>query len=400
MFAGFFYLLRSRGLDVSLNEWLTLLEGCARGLHRSSLTGFYRLCRAVLVKSEADYDRFDQVFLEYFRDVPWEGELPEELLNWLDHPAEDLGRTLEELRAMGVPDQTLEELLKLLEERLQEQTEEHNGGSYWVGTQGRSAFGNSGWHPGGIRIGGESRHRTALLVAGERKFRDFRRDNTLDTRQFQMAFRLLRQMSQQADSREKVLDVDGTIRDTCDNGGTLTIRYRTPRKNAVKVLLLMDSGGSMEYYAGLCSMLFQAATKSNHFKELHTYYFHNCVYEELYTRPTLFWGGGTAVPLDWVLQNYDSSYKVILVGDAAMHPYELTEPRYDWNRREYGPSGLACLERLQKEYRSLIWLNPEPMPDKPDYWSQTHWKLGQMFPMYDLSAQGLETGMKRLMARR
>ena len=118
MFTGFFYLLRSRGLDVSLNEWLTLLEGCAKGLHRSSLTGFYRLCRAVLVKSEADYDRFDQVFLEYFKDVPWEGELPEELLDWLNHPAEDLGRTLEELKAMGVPDQTLEELLKLLEERL------------------------------------------------------------------------------------------------------------------------------------------------------------------------------------------------------------------------------------------------------------------------------------------
>ena len=148
-------MLRSRGLDVSLNEWL-LLEGCAKGLHRSSLTGFYRLCRAVLVKSEADYDRFDQVFLEYFKDVPWEGELPEELLDWLNHPAEDLGRTLEELKAMGVPDQTLEELLKLLEERLKEQTEEHNGGSYWVGTQGPSAFGNSGWHPGGIRIGGET----------------------------------------------------------------------------------------------------------------------------------------------------------------------------------------------------------------------------------------------------
>ena len=399
MFAGFFYLLRSRGLEVSLNEWITLLEGMSLGLHHASLTGFYQLCRAVLVKSEADFDRFDQVFLEYFKDVPYDGELPGELLEWLNHPAEDLGRTLEELRRRGAQDEQLQELLALLEQRLREQTEEHNGGSYWVGTQGRSPFGNSGWHPGGIRIGGESRRHTAVSVAGERKYRDFRRDNTLDTRQFQMAFRLLRQLSVQAAEGEKVLDVEGTVRDTCDHAGTLTVRYRNPRKNAVKVLLLMDSGGSMEYYAGLCSMLFQAATKSNHFKELHTYYFHNCIYEELYTAPTLFWGGGSAVPLEWVLQNYDGSYKVILVGDAAMHPYELTEPRYDWGRREYGPSGISCLERLQKRYPHLIWLNPEPMPEKPDYWHQTHWKLGQMFPMYELSVQGLERGMKRLMAR-
>ena len=244
MFASFFYLLRQRGLDVSLNEWLTLLQGMEQGLHRSSLTGFYQLCRAVLVKSEAEYDRFDQVFLEFFKDVPWQGELPEEVLQWLEHPKEDLGETVRRLRDLGMPEESLEELLRRLEERLKEQTEEHNGGNYWVGTQGRTPWGNSGWYPGGIRIGGQGRHRTAMTVAGERKYRDFRKDNTLDTRQFQMAFRLLRQLSVQADSNEKVLDVDGTIRDTCDNAGTLKVRYKNPRKNAVKVLLLMDSGGS------------------------------------------------------------------------------------------------------------------------------------------------------------
>ena len=398
MFTGFFYLLRSRGLDVSLNEWLTLLEGCARGLHRSSLTGFYRLCRAVLVKSEADYDRFDQIFLEYFKDVPWEGELPEELLDWLNHPAEDLGRTLEELKAMGVPDQTLEELLKLLEERLKEQTEEHNGGSYWVGTQGRSAFGNSGWHPGGIRIGGESRHRTALLVAGERKFRDFRKDNTLDTRQFQMAFRTLRQLSNQERSAEQELDVDATIHDTCENAGRLEIRYKNPRKNTVKVLLLMDSGGSMDYYSGLCSQLFQAATKSNHFKELHTYYFHNCIYGDLYNGPRLWQDGKTAT--EWLLQNFDASYKVIIVGDAAMNPYELREKQFDWRTQSYGSSGLEWLELLKKHFPYLIWMNPEPTPTQADFWAQTHYQLAQMFPMFELSAEGLEQGMKRLMAKR
>ena len=398
MFASFFDLLRQRGLDVSLNEWLTLLQGMEQGLHRSSLTGFYQLCRAVLVKSEAEYDRFDQVFLEFFKDVPWQGELPEEVLQWLEHPKEDLGETVRRLRDLGMPEESLEELLRRLEERLKEQTEEHNGGNYWVGTQGRTPWGNSGWHPGGIRIGGQGRHRTAMTVAGERKYRDFRKDNTLDTRQFQMAFRLLRQLSVQADSNEKVLDVDGTIRDTCDNAGTLKVRYKNPRKNAVKVLLLMDSGGSMDYYAGLCSMLFQAATKSNNFKELHTYYFHNCVYSEVYTHPGLRWD--SVVPTEWLLQNYDASYKVIIVGDGAMSPYELREPRYDWEKRTYGDSGLAWFERLRRHYPYLIWLNPEPMPARPDYWSQTHWQLAQIFHMYDLSAEGLEQGMKRLMVRR
>ena len=398
MFIAFFYLLRSHGLDVTPDEWMTLLEGLSRGLHQSSLTGFYRLCRALLVKSEADFDRFDQVFLEFFRDVPWNGELPEELLNWLNRPSEDLVRTLEELERAGFSEENAEELLRLLEERLREQTEEHNGGSYWVGTQGRSPFGNSGWRPGGIRIGGQGRHRTAMMVAGERRFRDFRKDNTLDTRQFQTAFRLLRQLSSQADQREEVLDVDGTIRDTCGSGGLLKLRKTHPRKNAVKVLLLMDSGGSMDYYAGLCSRLFQAAQKSNHFKELHTYYFHNCVYSELYTGPALRYQ--EEVSTEWVLSNFDGGYKVLVVGDAAMSPYELREKHYDWEKRAYGPSGLEWLERMKRQYPYLVWLNPEPMPERPDYWGQTHWQLGHMFPMYDLTAEGLERAMKRLMNRK
>ena len=172
MFAAFFYLLRQRGLHVSLNEWMTLLEGMEKGLHHSTLTGFYHLCRAIVVKNETEFDRFDQIFLEFFKNVPYTGELPEDLLDWLNHPSEDLKRTIADLRSAGFPDETLEELLKMLEERLKEQTEEHNGGNYWVGTQGRTPWGNSGWHPNGIRIGGQSMHRTAMMVAGERKFRD------------------------------------------------------------------------------------------------------------------------------------------------------------------------------------------------------------------------------------
>ena len=399
MFVAFFYLLRQRGLDVSPNEWMTLLEGMEKGLHHSSLTGFYHLCRAIIVKSEVEYDRFDQIFLEFFKDVPFKGELPEELMDWLNHPAQDLKRTLEELQAHGVfQDESLEELLRRLEERLKEQDAEHNGGNYWVGTQGYTPWGNSGWHPNGIRIGGESQHKTAMSVAGERKFRDFRKDNKLDTRQFQMAFRLLRQLSVQADSTDKELDVDATIHDTCENAGTLKIQYKNPRKNTVKVLLLMDSGGSMDYYSGLCSQLFQAATKSNHFKELHTYYFHNCISGNLYETPQI-WGSGD-VTTEWVLQNFDSSYKGIIVGDAAMSPYELREPHYNWGTRSYGPSGMEWLERFRKQYPYLIWLNPEPMPKESNYWTQTHYQLGQIFNMYQLSAEGLEQGMKRLMVRK
>ena len=397
MVASFFYLLRQRGLDVSLNEWLTLLEGMEKGLHRSTLTGFYQLCRAVLLHSESEYDRFDQVFLEFFRDVPWEGELPRELMDWLDHPTEDLRRTLEELRRRRGEDKTLEEILQMLEERLREQTEEHNGGNYWIGTQGSSVFGNSGWRPNSLRVGGESRRRAALAVAGERRFRDFRKDATLDTRQFQMAFRLLRQFSAQISDAEKVLDVEGTIRDTCDQAGLLKIRYRNPRRNAVKVLLLIDSGGSMDYYSDLCSTLFQAATKSNTFQELHTYYFHNCINERLHLEPTLIDMGEDT---ESVLSNLDSEYRVIVVGDAMMAPEELYYPKYDWRARRYGKqAGIEYLEQLKNRYSHIIWLNPQPRAELHSYWAATYDELAKIFDMYDLTVDGLERGIERLLVR-
>ena len=395
MFAAFFYLLRQRGLDVSLNEWMTLLEGMEKGLHHSTLTGFYHLCRAVVVKSETEFDRFDQVFLEFFKDVPYTGELPEELMNWLNHPSDDLRRTVEELRGAGFPEEDLETLLRRLEQKLKEQTEEHNGGRYWVGTQGFTPWGNSGWHPNGLRIGGESLHRTAMAVAGERKFRDFRKDNTLDTRQFQMAFRTLRQLSAQEQSAEKELDVDATIHDTCENAGRLEIRYKNPRKNTVKVLMLMDSGGSMDYYSNLCSMLFQAARQSNHFKELHVYYFHNCVYSRVYTDPRMYREHG--VSTEWLLKNFGSEYKVIFVGDALMDMYELTEKRYDYFAGSGSLSGMDWLKRFKEQYDHLIWLNPEEPPRYGGYWGQSYGHIARLIDMYPLSVDGLERGMKKLL---
>lgn len=398
MFARFFYLLRERGLKISLNEWMTLMEAMEKGLHRSSLNGFYELCRVVLIKSETDYDSFDQVFLEFFRDVPYRGELPEEFLEWLNDPADDLKRTMDELAARGFSEESMKDIMDLLEQRLKEQKEQHNGGSRWVGTQGYTAWGNSGWHPGGIRIGGEGRFKSAAIVAGERRFRDFRKDNKLDIRQFQMAFRRLRQLSDNMDDPEKILDVDGTIRDTGDNAGSLKLRYKNPRRNAIKVLLLMDCGGSMDYYSRLCSMLFQAATKSNNFKELHTYYFHNCIYENVYSKPRMY--TEDRVPVDWLIKNYDSEYKIIIVGDAAMSPYELFQKRFDWYSRSEQLPGMHFLQRLKEHYPYIVWLNPEKTPSYSDYWTQTHFRLAQEFRMYELTVDGLEASMKALTARR
>ena len=395
MFIGFFYLLRSRGFGVTLSEWMTLLEGLLLDLHHTTLTGFYDLCRAVLVKTEADYDKFDGLFLEYFKGIPFEEELPEELLDWLNKPAQAVDELRAFLMAQGYEEKTTEEMLRMFEERLREQKEEHNGGSYWIGTRGSSSFGNNGLVPQGIRVGGESRYRHAFQVAGERRFRDFRRDNTLDIRQFQMAFRLLRQYSDQALGDKTEFDVDATIHDTCDNGGVLSVQYRRPRRNTVKVLMLMDSGGSMNYYANLCSMLFQAAEKSNHFKELHVYYFHNAIYSSVYTDPRMY--REHAVSTEWLLNNFGSDYKVILVGDALMDMYELTEKRYDYFAGSGSLSGMDWLKRFKEQYDHLIWLNPEEPPRYGGYWGQSYGHIARLIDMYPLSVDGLERGMKKLL---
>ena len=383
-----------------MTEWMALQEALDKGLHNASFTGFYHLCRALLVKSEADFDRFDRCFLEYFKDVQFQQEISQELMDWLDKPdvLSDYANWDEEqaLRNMGLSEEEIEQMLK---ERLQEQTEEHNGGRYWVGTHGMSVFGNSGLSPNGIRVGGQSQHKRAFRVAGERKFRDFRGDNTLDTRQFQVALRHLRQFSGLVDLPATEFDVDNTIKDTCDSGGTLKIRYKKPRQNTVKVLLLMDSGGSMDYYSNLCSALFQAVSKTRHFKDLKVYYFHNCPYSRLYTDPQMM--SSQAVETEWVLSNIPTDYKVIFVGDAQMAPYELGSAYSYWGRREdrISRSGLDWLELFKKRYDHTIWLNPSARPVWGEYWSQTYDTISRVFPMYPLTVDGLEEGMKKLLVR-
>ena len=397
MFEEFLYTLRRGGLKVSLTEWMSLMEALDKGLHRSSFTGFYHLCRCLLVKSEADFDRFDRCFLQYFRDVPFEGEVSQELLDWLDRPDVLSGyANWDEEQARLNELLSEEEIEKMLQERMREQNEEHNGGNYWVGTHGMSTFGNSGLSPKGIRVGGQGMHRRAFRVAGERKFRDFRKDNTLDTRQFQVALKRLRQYSGLVELPPTEFDVDNTIQDTAEKGGMLTVRYKRPRQNTVKVLLLMDSGGSMEYYGSLCSALFQAVNKSNHFKDLKIFYFHNCPYTRVYHEPTL--DPNRVSPVSWLLSNIPPEYKVIFVGDAQMHPYELLDP-FPVQQEGEPVSGLDCLRRIRDRFRHAVWLNPGERPAWGEEWTRTYDVIQDLFPMYPLTVEGLEQGMRKLLAR-
>ena len=398
MFSSFFYLLRKRGIAVSFNEWMTLMEALQKGLHHSSFTGFYYMCRAILVKSETDFDRFDGAFLEYFKDMEFTEELPKELLDWLENPKDKPKDTFDMDRAMQNQYLSSEEIQKMLLERLQEQKEEHNGGSYWVGTGGVSVFGNSGYSPKGIRVGGVSHYKTAFQVAGERNFRDFRNDNTLDTRQFQVAFRQLREFSSRIDAPKTEFDVDNTIKETCNNAGKLKVVYQKPRKNTVKVLLLMDSGGSIEYYSRLCSALFQSVSKSKHFKDLKVYYFHNSIYSKIYTEPSL--RTKLAVDTNWILQNISSEYKVIIVGDAMMEPSELLSGSYySYGVRDSVP-GIEWFQRFKQKYPHIIWLNPAKRPQWSGYWSHTYDVLSDVFAMYPLSVEGLNEGLKKLLVSR
>ncbi|MDD3165325.1 MAG: VWA containing CoxE family protein [Oscillospiraceae bacterium] len=399
MFTPLFYLLRGHGLDVSLGEWMSLLDAMDKGLHQSSLTEFYYLARAVLVKTEADFDKFDGAFLEYFKDVKTFDALPQALLDWLANPHKQAAYDKNEVdkRIGGL---TPEQIKQMLQERFQEQRERHDGGRYWVGTGGTSAFGHSGYAPQGIRVGGESRRHSALQVAAARNFRDFREDHVLDSRQFQLAFRRLRQFSADVEGPKEELQLDETIQKTCDNAGNLELVFGRPRRNAVKVMLLFDSGGSMWPYTELCTLLFQTAVKSGNFKDLKIYYFHNCWYDDLYTQPSC--DHCDAIPTEWVLHNIKSDYKVIVVGDASMAPYELLykggcSDYYVYNEQP----GLDWIRRTAARYEKMVWLNPMQQGQWfSPYGDNTVKIVSGEVPMYPLTIQGLEQSMKYLVSAR
>jgi len=390
MFTKFFLTLRDNDVPVSLREYLTLLEAMQAGLADYSIDNFYYLSRSILVKNESNLDRFDQVFGHCFKGLEAPeaenllAEIPEE---WLQKLAEKFltPEEMAKIEAMGDWDKLMETLKK----RLEEQKERHQGGSKWIGTAGTSPFGAYGYNPEGVRIGQkESRHRRAVKVWDKREFRNLDDNVELGTRNIKVALKRLRNFARQGAAEE--LDLDDTIRSTAKQG-YLDIKMVPERHNAIKVLIFLDVGGSMDPHIRLCEELFSAARSE--FKHMEYFYFHNCLYEGVWQDNRRRHQNRINT---WdILHKYPQDYKVIFVGDAAMSPYEIVYPGGSvehWNEE----SGEVWMKRLLEIYQSAVWLNPT----EEAHWDYTHsislmrQLVGER--MYPLTLGGLENAMKEL----
>ena len=402
MFTKFFYNCKKNGLNITLKEWLSLIDALDQGLVGSSLTQFYYVARMILVKSETEFDKFDVSFEETFKGVAQEDVVSKQMLRWLDKSElTDMVSEQDKFRMNeqdGIfNDLEKDDIEKKFKDRLRDQDSEHNGGSFWIGAMGKTYFGNTGGSAGGIRVGGTTGYQTAFSVVGARKYRDFREDKVIDNRQFQMALRKLRQYSSKLDIPKTELDIDGTITETCNNGGYLQIVMEKPRKNAVKLLLLMDSGGTMIPYTTLLSELFQSVHKSNHYKDVKTYFFHNCIYSHVYKTPEC--ENGDWVETEWLFRNLDSDYKVIIVGDAAMAPEELYSVTGNYRGPNDGLSGYEWLTLMKRHYKKIVWMNPKMAPGHAP-WREAETAVKQLIPMYKLTVKGLNEAMKKLMVNK
>ena len=393
MFINLFYTLRTYGVPVSTRELLDLYALLETGIVFADREQFYELIRLCMVKDEKYFDKFDRAMADYFEGIDTLdidelmaklGDIPKE---WLELKLDPNNLTEAERRLLKKYG-SLEALMKALEERLKEQKERHQGGNKWVGTGGSSPFGAYGDHPEGVRVGGESRKRSAVKVWEQRKYRDLDTDNQLETRSMQMALRKLRKFARDGAADE--LDIGSTIKKTAQKG-MLDVQLRPERRNRVKVLMLFDIGGSMDSYIEACERLFAAA--KNEFKTLEFFYFHNCVYEYVWTENAR--RNASAVPTLDLLHKYGSDYRVIFVGDAAMSPYELLSVG---GSVEYmsQDTGQAWLKRITNHFDKVAWLNPEA----PSYWQYTQTiglikdiMQGHMYPM---TLHGIEDMTKYL----
>ena len=354
MFLDFFLLLRNQGIPVSLKEYLDLLEALQRGVIGKSVDQFYFICKSSLVKNEKYLDRFDQLFGLYFKGIE---TIPDEEVYgipeaWLKQNGERFfsKEEMERIKSLG----GLDQLLDRMKELLKEQKERHQGGGKWIGTGGVSPFGAYGYNPEGIRVGQhESRHRRAVKVWDKREFKNLQEDAELETRNMKMVLKKLRVLTREGQDEE--LDLKQTIRKTSENAGMLNLQMVPKRRNNVKILLLFDIGGSMDDHITLCSQLFSAARYE--FKTMSFYYFHNCVYENLWTSNHR--RQNNLVSTFDILHKYNSDYKLILVGDASMSPYELVS-QYGSVEHYNEETGITWLERLKKQFPSFVWLNPVP----------------------------------------
>ena len=390
MFLDFFLLLKNDGIPVTIKEYLTLLEALDEGIAEYSVDDFYYLSRTSLIKHEHHLDRFDLLFGYYFEgvekiDTEEFMKIPEDWLrksfvNALTDEEKEL------IKGMG----GLDKLLERLKEVMKEQKKRHQGGNKWIGTGGTSPFGAYGYNPEGIRIGqDESRHRRAVKVWDKREFKDLDDGVELQTRNMKMALRRLRILTREGTSEE--LDLDKTIDKTSRNAGYLEIEMVPAKKNNVKVLLFLDIGGSMDDHIELCSRLFSAAKYE--FKHLEYYYFHNCLYEFVWKNNKRRWQ--EAIPTFEIFNKYNSDYKVIIVGDASMSPYELLYQNgsVEHNNDE---AGFVWLDRLKSRYPDIVWLNPVPVPQ----WKYTE-SIGMVKQfmkdrMFPLTLSGLQKAIRAL----
>ncbi|MFX1279145.1 MAG: VWA domain-containing protein [Promethearchaeota archaeon] len=455
MFVEFFYYLKER-LAVSITEYMTLLEALNKGLIHN-MVEFYYTSRSILCKNEHHFDIFDISFANFFKNamIQFPEEFKQEIWEWLQKPISlpelieglealikeyqqylldvDIKKLLEELldkyadklegsllaeapddikseilswlqnnlnalaeaaALQGMADQftNLEELQKRLEELMQEQDEEHNFGDHFIGTQGTSPFGHSGQNTMGMRIGGGAGMRTAVQIAEKRIFKDYRKDIVLDTRQIKIALKRLKKLEEIGKQDE--LNIDDTINKTAKNGGEIEIVFDKRRKNDVKILLLMDVGGSMTPYAHLVNLLFSAANNMSHWKDFKYYYFHNCIYETLYFNARR--NPEEAIEFDEFLRKYDNKYKVVVVGDAAMASWELTEKYgsiYYYHRNEM--PGIFYIKELANHFKDgIIWLNPELIRAEWSPWTRKI--ISSIIPMFDLTIEGIEKAMNYL----
>ena len=392
MFLPFFANLRDGGIPVSLREYLSFLEGVKRGLATYDIDAFYYLARTSMVKDERNIDKFDRAFANTFRGL--EAISSEEMLEAIEIPEEWLRKMVEkhlsedekaEIDALG----GFEKLMETLKERLKEQEGRHQGGNKWIGTGGTSPFGAYGYNPEGIRIGqSESRHKRAVKVWDKREFKNLDDSVELGTRNIKVALKRLRRWARDGATEE--LDLNGTIRATAENG-YLDVKTRPERRNAVKVLLFLDVGGSMDPHIKVVEELFSAARAE--FKHLEYFYFHNCLYEGVWRDNRRRWDA--QVPTNEVLRTYGPDYKCIFVGDASMSPYEVAYAggaNEHWNAE----SGQTWLIRAREQWKSNLWINP--LPEK--HWGYTHSikMIQEIFDaqMVPMTLAGLERGMKEL----
>jgi uncharacterized protein with von Willebrand factor type A (vWA) domain len=378
---AFFYILRAHGIKVTLKEWMDLCALMKQG-QVSSLSELYFIGKKVLVKSEKLYDIYDKAYLEFIGQGDPALDRLNEILELMDEfkPAE--GREF-------FSDLGLEEILKRFNERLMNQRERHAGGGKHIGTGGYSPFGHSGAKRDGIRVGGEGMHGQAFYVASERHFKNLREDVYLDTRNTGIALKKLRTF--QNIGCEEEVDIDGTVDKTAQNFGDIEIIFKRERKNNVKLLLLIDNGGSMDPYRDRVERLFSIAKQLRYFKDFRHYYFHNCIYDNIYT-DTELWEG---VPTARVFKEFNADWKVIFIGDALMSPYELhNSHQFIYRMERKGKDGYEWLKSFRRHFRHAIWLNPI---SGLQWQHQTLKTIQKLFPMFPLTLEGIEKGVKELL---